>query len=116
MFKRSKISNLYLFQVGILPGRQLFLYRNVRKFKLRNILRNPSSSDISSSPDTFDSKNLNSAVDLGTPTKLNTVIAKNVATKSDGVQSSIETEIVQTLTDTSVNIPNDSVSTIENMR
>lgn len=42
-----------------IPRRQLFLYRNIRKFKLRNALRNTSVSDEPSSPESLATKSVN---------------------------------------------------------
>lgn len=81
-----------------LPRRQLFLYRNIRKFKLRNSLRKSPSSEVLSSPETFASKNLNDnpmATNVVSTSTVDTSMMDSNSTNIDRIPKSSESQIVK---------------------
>lgn len=96
-----------------IPRRQLFLYRNIRKFKLRNALRNTSVSDEPSSPESLALKNVNdTATTKSSTSKSSTTAADAVSTHIEEAQHSDESNIVMNNTkDEKVNAPETESST-----
>lgn len=129
MYTTQEKCQIYTYFQTVLPRRQLFLHRNIRKFKSRNASRNsPSSSpDVPSSPgDTFDQQQtMNDCLttNLGNSTIANIIPTDNtsVVTNIDGVHSIGDSNAsMKQTSDTNINATSEAISStstiITNMR